>query len=432
MSDVICRITNVLSNVVVGVPLGTNWGLLQLLWMMMSGRLLKSRGAIVPGLCDWGLDARQARRSIAALSKGEWSIETMLSSWEAEIESEGRWMPMERGGWQPVPIDLTAFYRPRLKNLETVHYYAPAEKSLPAIPIGMAARVGHVESTQVAIPIVLEKLTEGETCERGLGISVIRRAEEQLRPEEVLVLDSGFKLSQLREVEAKRFLIRVAKNFVASRNEIPESSGMGRPRKYGHSVRPLARTYRGKTREATPADRQETVQVGTIDIRIHYWDNLTGFEEPVDPDAVTFTCACIYDPRYKKPLLIIYSIDLTGQEARELYDARWAIETIPQTAKQMMGAHRQFVHAEDSRYRWPQLVLLGGSILSYLAATNETPIPTGFWDRKPMKTSGRFRRSLNIVTFPDLPTLDPRIRKKASTTNHLPKGIKAHRRKPAA
>ena len=88
MSDVIYRITNVSSNVVIGVPHSTNWGLLQLLWMM-SGRLLNSSGAIVPGLRDWGLDARQARRSIAALSKGEWSLETMLCNREAEIESEG-------------------------------------------------------------------------------------------------------------------------------------------------------------------------------------------------------------------------------------------------------------------------------------------------------------------------------------------------------
>jgi len=38
--------------------------------------------------------------------------------------------------------------------------------------------------------------------------------------------------------------------------------------------------------------------------------------------------------------------------------------------------------------RLPELALMAGSILSFLAATAPAT-PTGFWDRKPKRTPGR-------------------------------------------
>lgn len=114
-----------------------------------------------------------------------------------------------------------------------------------------------------------------------------------------------------------------------------------------------------------------------------------------------------------------------------MYQDRWPIEQIPLAAKQMVGAHRQFVHADESIQRLPELALLAGSILSYLAATSPLT-PTGFWDRQPKRTPGRLRRTLMGKPFPQSYPLPGQIRKKASVTNHLPKGILAHRRKTAA
>jgi hypothetical protein len=94
----------------------------------------------------------------------------------------------------------------------------------------------------------------------------------------------------------------------------------------------------------------------------------------------------------------------------------------------MVGAHRQFVHAEESIQRLPELALLAGLILSYLAATVPAA-PTGFWDRQPRRTPGRFRRMLMVKLFPQSHLLPRQLRKKASVTGHLPKGILAHRRK---
>jgi hypothetical protein len=71
MSEIVYRISEVLSSVVKGVPVGTNLGLVYLMWMLMSGQMLKSRGAVIPGLANMGMPAVEVRRTWAATSRTE-------------------------------------------------------------------------------------------------------------------------------------------------------------------------------------------------------------------------------------------------------------------------------------------------------------------------------------------------------------------------
>ena len=80
--------------------------------------------------------------------------------------------------------------------------------------------------------------------------------------------------------------------------------------------------------------------------------------------------------------------------------------------------------AEETIQRLPELVLMAGSILSFLAATLPAT-PTGFWDKKPKRTPGRFRRTLAGQAFPKVANLSRRLRKKNSVTAHLPTGYLA-------
>jgi hypothetical protein len=45
------------------LPVGTNLGLLHLLWMLVTGRLLATRCAVIPGLDACGLARRAVRRA---------------------------------------------------------------------------------------------------------------------------------------------------------------------------------------------------------------------------------------------------------------------------------------------------------------------------------------------------------------------------------
>jgi hypothetical protein len=68
MSTIVYRISVLVGAILADVPVGTNLGLFWLLWALISGRFLLSRGAVFPALADEGLPADAVRRSGAALA----------------------------------------------------------------------------------------------------------------------------------------------------------------------------------------------------------------------------------------------------------------------------------------------------------------------------------------------------------------------------
>lgn len=86
----------------------------------------------------------------------------------------------------------------------------------------------------------------------------------------------------------------------------------------------------------------------------------------------------------------------------------------------MVGSYRQLVHVDESIQSLPDLALMAGYNLSFLAIS-ALSTPTGFWDRQPKRTSGRYRRMLMSKLFPQSNPLLGQLRKKASATDHMPK-----------
>ena len=163
--------------------------------------------------------------------------------------------------------------------------------------------------------------------------------------------------------------------------------------------------------------------------RAEIWTNLLLPGVVPHPNNETFQVLAIYDPLYAQPWLLATDLPIAPPDVKALYQDRWPIEQIPLAAKHMLGAHRQFVFAQESIQPLPELALLAGSIQSFLAAT--LPVTAiGFWDRNPRRTPGRLRRVLFGRLFPSSYPFAERIRKKGSVTDHLPKRIAAHRRQP--
>lgn len=429
MSSLLYRINSVLSRVVAGVPIGTNLGLFHLLWMLLSGRLLQSRGAVIPGLADLGLAADAVRRCWAALAYGKWHAARVLEAWEQLVREEGCFQPHQYGGYRPVACDLVGFLRPRLQDCPTTHYSSAAGKALPAIPVGIAARVGSVGAQRLAVPCLVVRSEGTEASEAPLQLRLLQKVQAKLADDEALVCDRGFPLAQLQAAGILRYVARGPSNFTARRAVLPAYHGKGRKPRRGTLVRPLPRTYKNHTIAATPPDRHETWQVGArktpLRLRAEFWDGLVLAEAP--PGAPTFSTAVIHAPRFDEPLLVNTTLPLTGAQLQAFYLDRWPVEGLPLTAKQMLGAARQFVFAPESRQRLPELALVAGALLMYIAAT-QPAIPTGFWDRAPKPTSGRLRRVLSQVHCADFVGLPEQLRKKQSPTAHLPKGVRGHRR----
>src|SRR5919197_2150925 len=89
MSTIVYRISVLLGAILADVPVGTNLGLFWLLWALLSGRFLLSRGAVFPALADGGLPADAVRRSGAALAYGRWAIQPLVRAWQQLVQQEG-------------------------------------------------------------------------------------------------------------------------------------------------------------------------------------------------------------------------------------------------------------------------------------------------------------------------------------------------------
>jgi hypothetical protein len=427
MQATVYRVIGVLCAVVAATPIGTNLGLVHLLWMLVSGRLLEARGAVIPGLSAVGLSDPAVRRAWAALGHGDWSSAGLLTRWRQQVEQAGQWRGHEYEGYRPVAVDVTGFWRPRLRGCATSHYDGRAGKALPAVPIGIVARVGSVGEQRIGLPLALVRADPADPSAAAHQRALVRAAVRALADHDVLVLDAGFGVRQLQEAGATVYVVRAAKNVTARRAVRPAYAGRGRPATRGTLVRPLARTYRHRTLAATPPDQVVTWQEGDAVIRAESWDGL------VLPDALpgapTFRLVAIHDPRWTEPLLLATPLAVAARTLRDLYLDRWPVEQLPLAAKQMLGAARQFVSAPETCQRLPELALLAGSIVTYLAAT-QPAVPTGSWDRRPRPTPGRLRRLLGRAVFPTTFPFPRRIRQKAAVTDHLPTGFWRQRPRP--
>jgi len=435
MPSAVYRMMTLLCSLVVTLPIGTNLGLLHLLWMLVSGQLLGTRGAVIPGLSACGLSDRAVRRAWAALGQGDGACDHLLARWRALVVAEGRWQPHTHGGYHPVAVDVTAFWRPRLQDCPTVHYHAEAGRALPAIPLGLIARVGSVGGQRLALPLAMVRAAVADPRPGTQERLLVRAAVAQCGADDAVVLDAGFGLALLQEEGATRYVVRCAKNSVFRRATPPPYGGRGRRATRGEIVRPLPRTYKGRAIPATPPDRTATWEEDGVTLRAEVWTALVRTTAAAEAEAKatdpTFTVIAVYDPRYREPLLLASPLPVTARVLHELYHDRWPVEQLPLAAKQMLGAARAFVHAPETCQRLPELALLAGAILSYVAATAPA-IPTGFWDRRPQLTPGRLRRALTHTLFPHDFPLPARMRTKKVRTDHLPTGFWGQRRRHAA
>ena len=333
MPEAVYRMLALLCSLVAGCPIGTNLGLLHLLWMLVSGRLLGARGALFPGLRDCGLADQALRRAWTALGQGGWSSAGLLARWAAIVQDEGRWQAQTHGGYRPVAVDVTGFWRPRLRACPTTHYHGAAGKALPAIPLGLIARVGCVGAQRLAVPLAVVRADPADPRPSTHARLLVRAAAARCAADEVLVLDAGFGVALLQEEGASRYVVRLAKNATFRRATPPPYGGRGRPATRGVTVRPLPRTYRGRALPATPPDAVATWPEEAHLLRAEVWRDLVLAD--AGTDSPTFAVVAIHDPRHRDPLLLATPLALTPQQARDCYRDRWPVEQLSRPSPAM-------------------------------------------------------------------------------------------------
>jgi len=190
--------------------------------MLVSGALHDSRGAIFPALKSTGLEDEEVRRAWAAMRYGAWEIETLLATWQAYVVRQGVWQASQHAGYYTKAVDLTAYWRPGLKGLKSKHYDAEADKALPAVVLGMVGCVGRVGEQRMALLTDLMRADLTDPSETSLPTQLLQQVALQLAHDEMPVLDAGFKLKALHAAGLERCVVRLAKNFTARRNFLPE------------------------------------------------------------------------------------------------------------------------------------------------------------------------------------------------------------------
>ena len=250
MSQTVCETMATLCVVTQSLPIGTNLALLHFLWMLLSGSLLSSRGALFPALSTIGLRPAAVRRAWAALWCGAWAISIPLHIWRQHVEGQQRWHVHQYDGYSAKAVDITAYWRPAWKGCKTKHYHPQAGRALSAVTMGLIGRVGSVNGQRVAVLTDLVRSDPDDPSEAILQADLLKQVTETLADDEMPVFDAGFKIRQLQMVQSPRWVVRLAKNFTARRNRPTPYQGKGRRPEYGEKV------------TETTRERYETTLIG--------------------------------------------------------------------------------------------------------------------------------------------------------------------------
>ena len=374
----------VLELIVQAAPLGTNVGLLYMLWAMLNGSFLSSRGGIFPALQASGFDEETSRRSWAAFRYGSWAIRELIEVWRGYVLGQGKWQAHRYEGYRVLAVDWTAFWRPQLQGWRGRFFHRLAGRAVKGVGFGVAVEVGEVEKQRLPLLRRLLRIEGEDMSESRLKAATLHWLSNELAEDEIAVMDAGVEVSECQAVGIKRFVVRLALNATGRRNFLPSDKKRGRPPEYGQRIRPFARTYKGRTIAASPPDVQLSFPWQGREIQVHGWHGLVLPTLKPDPNHGTFTIWVFFDPAYQDPLLLATNVSLAASNVFALYLDRWSVEQVPLAAKQMLGLHRQFVSAPEACQRLPELALLAGNVLTYLAAILPS-IPTGFWDKHPKK-----------------------------------------------
>ena len=222
-------------------PVGTNLGLANLMWSMMRGSFLTSRGAVFPALQSVGLSPDAMRRSWAAMRYGSWRIDELVETWGVYVARENEWRAHRYEGLRVVSIDLTGFWRPRLKGWLGKHYHALAGKAIPAVVFGVIVISGQAQGKRIPLLHKIIRCQPDQSAPRGhpdYQAEVLRQAVLLDQPGDVRVMDAGFKISDLGAAGLQGFVLRMQSNCTARRNQLPAYKGRGARPKFGEAVRP--------------------------------------------------------------------------------------------------------------------------------------------------------------------------------------------------
>ena len=224
MSTASEKMIHAIEYVVKPLSVGTNKAILHLLWALVSGAFLQSRGAVYTALKLNGRSDEETRRSGNALRKGQWQISELITRWREWVLTNGQWQRREHEGWYAMSCDVVVFPRLKLHGWVAKLYRGTFGKAVKAVGFGLIVDVGQYDGERVALLRQIVRCKNIEGSEAQLQIDLLAAAAKQLGNKGVFVHDAGVAVKAVQDAEIDRFVVRLAKNCVARWNTLPQDA----------------------------------------------------------------------------------------------------------------------------------------------------------------------------------------------------------------
>jgi hypothetical protein len=376
----------VINQLIQPLPSGTAYCIGIVLIVMMSGRLVQSKGSLARAVLPLVIHLKWGwHRVLRAMERGAWSLDVMIDnaySWSLdnlEVETV-KLGPLKR---ELLAADTSTIARLRSKTRDSgiwgkgyCHLAGRAVRAnlvaalvsvvmIRRTRLGLLRRVCFSSSPEGAIELVFGQLPDGP-C--------------------LIIADAGIATKeQFAAATAEHALAgRLRKNCKLRTAPPPPTGKAGRPRRHGEVLHP------GRACPEVIADEELHLPEGEIKLRrwcsLHY----EGFHDTV------LDVLRVDDPAYKKPLLVATTArELSILELYQAYPHRWPVEVLFFVAQDSAATEMPRAWSDQAVQRRIGLGLLAGSLLKAIAAMGEG-LAIGPWDRKPQPTAGRLANYLDI------------------------------------
>ena len=246
---------------------------------------------------------------------------------------------------------MTGFWRPHLKGWRGKHFHSLAQRALPAVVFGVMVVAGQMKDKRTPL---LRRIVrcEPQVDKVTFRMQLLCEAKKHMLPDQVMVLDAEFEVSELQSAGIERFVVRMACNSTARRNQLPTYKGVGRKPQYGELVRPLERKRKDKKIAASQPDVESHFIHEGRKIVVHAWSQLVLPQTCVATDALTFSIYVFHDPLYKQALVLATNLGKAHAESVVTTQAAGGARSVMQAGtKGVPGRAR----CNESSTRWPFL-----------------------------------------------------------------------------
>ena len=371
------------------LPSGTAFCIGVVLIVMMTGRLVQTKGSLARAVLPCVVPLRWGwHRVERAMERGKFSLDAMFdlaSDWclrQVPVE------PVRLGTAQREvnAIDSSTIARlragPRLA-LAGKGYCHRAGRAIRANIVAALTTVVMIKGVRVGL---VRRTRFGANCEEA--VAHVFEALPPAQGTRLLVVDAGIATQeQFATATAQDALLGRLRINVKLRCAPPPPTGKpGRRPVHGAVLHP------GRAHPEVVPDVERHIPGEAGLIRLRRWHLLHYEAYPhVHLDVVR-----IDDPAYDKPLLVgTTASELTSEECRVAYGHRWPIETNFFVAQDSTAMEMPRAWTATALERRISLALLVGSLLKAIAAVC-APQAMGPWDRQPVRSAGRLANYLDL------------------------------------